>query len=406
MVQKCNICGKIASYFDINLGEWMCEECYKENYNKVNLDDYRNKVNCEECDEEIQNMLNTMENIIDDIMRHKMIKLDKRFNSTKFSNDIEEILKSMPKIDVESIAEGLNFGKTYRYNKDKLIYNLINSYKEKVLEKIYLFDDGALKAFKYFSKNNGVVTLTNSDRKYIKFVEYFMAIGILYPAKNEEKKAVLLMPSIVRDLLPNLNDFDCRLKIKNNSRIITLVSGMANVYGVLTINDVINKLNKFGFDNMEFKEKYEIINSASNYSVSYLIKEGYVFNCNIKYYKKLYEKIKSEGGSIEYREYSEKELLTFGNDNWLRNSKYGKEFITSFTNCFELDNEEIDDFLNQLYYIIQEDSLDNVLNEVRNMIVEEDGKEVGVNIIKEYICNLPIWDKKGKSIKEIEDKTI
>ena len=45
MVQKCNICGKIASYFDANLGEWLCEECYKKNYNKVNLNDYRNKVN-------------------------------------------------------------------------------------------------------------------------------------------------------------------------------------------------------------------------------------------------------------------------------------------------------------------------------------------------------------------------
>ena len=42
MVQKCNICGKIASYFDANLGEWLCEECYKKNYNKVNLNDYRN----------------------------------------------------------------------------------------------------------------------------------------------------------------------------------------------------------------------------------------------------------------------------------------------------------------------------------------------------------------------------
>lgn len=351
-------------------------------------------------------MLNAMENIIDDMMKNKMAKLDKRFNSTKFTNDIEEILKSMPRSDIESIAERLNFAKTYKYNKDKLIHNLISSYKERVLEKIYLFNDNALKAFKYFSKNDGITILNNSDHKYIRFMEYFMSIGILYPAKNEEKKAVLIMPSNVRDLLSDLNDFNFRLKVKNNSKIITLVSGMANVYGVLTINNVVNKLNKFGFDNMEFKEKYDVINSASNYSVSYVIKDGYAFNCNIKHYKKLYEKIESESKSIEYREYSEKELLTFGKDNWLRNSKYGKEFIINFTNCFELDNEEIDEFLNQLYYIIQEDSLDNLLDEVRDMIVEEDGKEVGVNIIKEYVCNLPIWYKKGKSINEIKGKSI
>ena len=81
------------------------------------------------------------ENIIDDMMKNKMAKLDKRFNSTKFTNDIEEILKSMPRSDIESIAERLNFAKTYKYNKDKLIHNVISSYKERVLEKIYLFND-------------------------------------------------------------------------------------------------------------------------------------------------------------------------------------------------------------------------------------------------------------------------
>ena len=86
-------------------------------------------------------MLNAMENIIDDMMKNKMAKLDKRFNSTKFTNDIEEILKSMPRSDIESIAERLNFAKTYKYNKDKLIHNVISSYKERVLEKIYLFND-------------------------------------------------------------------------------------------------------------------------------------------------------------------------------------------------------------------------------------------------------------------------
>ena len=285
-------------------------------------------------------------------------------------------------------------------------YFILDKKYSDVLEKLGLNTKEVLKKAQLpqdlFNRKSPVMTID----EYIRFMEYFMSIGILYPAKNEEKKAVLIMPSNVRDLLSDLNDFNFRLKVKNNSKIITLVSGMANVYGVLTINNVVNKLNKFGFDNMEFKEKYDVINSASNYSVSYVIKDGYVFNCNIKHYKKLYEKIESESKSIEYREYSEKELLTFGKDNWLRNSKYGKEFIINFTNCFELDNEEIDEFLNQLYYIIQEDSLDNLLDEVRDMIVEEDGKEVGVNIIKEYVCNLPIWYKKGKSINEIKGKSI
>ena len=108
------------------------------------------------------------------------------------------------------------------------------------------------------------------------------------------------MPSNVRDLLSDLNDFNFRLKVKNNSKIITLVSGMANVYGVLTINNVVNKLNKFGFDNMEFKEKYDVINSASNYSVSYVIKDMFliaILSIIKNYMKKL--KVKVNQLSIE-----------------------------------------------------------------------------------------------------------
>ena len=47
-----------------------------------------------------------------------------------------------------------------------------------------------------------------------------MSIGILYPAKNEEKKAVLIMPSNVRDLLSDLNDFNFRLKVKTILKLL------------------------------------------------------------------------------------------------------------------------------------------------------------------------------------------
>ena len=409
MSEKCNKCGKNAKYFDVKLGKWFCTDCYdeeRENCENVKLENLEDEYDNKECNGEIKDIMDVMEEIVDDIMKMKVKKLDARFRNTKYSNNLKEILSSMTKIDIKNIAVNLNYEKSYKYGKEELINLIMDSYHNKLLKKMYLFNDDLLKGFKYFSKNNGITILNDSNNEYLRFVEYFMSIGILYPSKNEEGKSVLIMPKVTRSLLSKINEFEYRLKIKNNSKIITLVNGMVNVYGVLTVNDVMKNLQNIGINDLDFKIIYETLNEACNYNDCYLIEEGYVFNYNIKYYKKLYKNIKSQENSIQYREYTQKELLNFGKENWLRNSKFGKEFIRNFTSYFEVDSDEIDAFLNQLYYIIQEESVENILDKARKMIVEEDGKEIAVKLIKDYICNLPIWCKKGKSINELKGKSV
>ena len=69
-----------------------------------------------------------------------------------------------------------------------------------------------------------------------------------------------------------------------------------------------------------------------------------------------------------------------------------------------MSEEEIDDFLKFLYAIAQEKSLDEILNEIKGMIQEEEAKEIGVDIIEKYVVNLPIWTNKGRCIKELKIK--
>ena len=38
------------------------------------------------------------------------------------------------------------------------------------------------------------------------------------------------------------------------------------------------------------------------------------------------------------------------------------------------------------------------------MIQEEEAKEIGVDIIEKYVVNVPIWSKKGRSMKEVKIK--
>ena len=69
-----------------------------------------------------------------------------------------------------------------------------------------------------------------------------------------------------------------------------------------------------------------------------------------------------------------------------------------------MSEEEVDEFLKFLYFIVQEKSLDEILSEIRGMIQEEEAKELGVDIIEKYVVNLPIWTNKGRCMKELKIK--
>ena len=69
-----------------------------------------------------------------------------------------------------------------------------------------------------------------------------------------------------------------------------------------------------------------------------------------------------------------------------------------------MSEEEVDEFLKFLYAIVQEKSLEEILNEIKEMIQEEEAKEIGLDIIEKYVVNVPIWSKKGRSMKEVKIK--
>ena len=210
------------------------------------------------------------------------------------------------------------------------------------------------------------------------------------------------MPSTTQGIVNKLDEFQFRLKIKNNTKIINLYKGMVRAYGLLEEYKIIEFVRQYLVEEYDYSYLLNLLRESANYTDEYLVEGVFVFNSNIDNYITLYNDINRKMKNKEYRKVSESDLLSLANSNWEIDNTYAKDFKQSFLSYFIMSEDEVDDFLRFLYVVVQEKNLDELLNEIGEMIQEEEAKEIGMDIIEKYVVNLPIWTNKGRCMKELK----
>ena len=404
MKQKCEKCGKDAIFFDVNLQLWLCEECVNKEYKSLDLEEFKQKNGEDKYNEELNNILIAMEKLCNSIRESNTKKIERQFKSTPYSRDLNELLSSITRERLSKIAEALDIKRVYKYKKQELKELILESYEKLILDKLQLLDEKALKALKKYYKNNGERIFNNiSDEDGI-YIDYFADIGAIFPTENNEGKKIFIMPTITEEIVKKLDDFQVRRKIKNNTKIISLYRGMVRAYGLLEEYQIIQFVKQYLNEEYDHEYLVNILRESSKYSDDYIVEGIFVFNSNIDNYVNLYNEINRKMKNKDYRKFSESELLSLAKSNWEVNNSYAKDFKRRFLNYFIMSEEEVDEFLKFLYAIVQEKSLEEILNEIKEMIQEEDAKEIGLDIIEKYVVNVPIWSKKGRSMKEVKIK--
>ena len=404
MKQKCEKCGKDAIFFDVNLQLWLCEECVNKEYKSLDLEEFKQKNGEDKYNEELNNILIAMEKLCNSIRESNTKKIERQFKSTPYSRDLNELLSSITRERLSKIAEALSIKRVYKYKKQELKELILESYEKLILDKLQLLDEKALKALKKYYKNNGERIFNNiSDEDGI-YIDYFADIGAIFPTENNEGKKIFIMPTVTEEIVKKLDDFQVRRKIKNNTKIISLYRGMVRAYGLLEEYQIIQFVKQYLNEEYDHEYLVNILRESSKYSDDYIVEGIFVFNSNIDNYVNLYNEINRKMKNKDYRKFSESELLSLAKSNWEVNNSYAKDFKRRFLNYFIMSEEEVDEFLKFLYAIVQEKSLEEILNEIKEMIQEEEAKEIGVDIIEKYVVNVPIWSKKGRSMKEVKIK--
>ena len=402
--EKCEKCGKDAIFFDANLQLWLCEDCVKREYKTFDLEEFIEKNDKDRYSEELNNILIAMEKLCNSISESNNRRIERQFKNKPYSKDLDKLLSAMTKERLGKIAETLGIRKVYKYKKQELKEMLLSSYKDLILEKFKLLDEKAFKSLRKYCKNNGERVIDNIPSNEAIYVDYFVELGAIFPFENKEGNKMFLMPTVTQELVKLLEDFQIRLKIKNNTKIINLYRGMIRAYGLLEVYKIIEFIKQYLVEEYDYQELVDILEESSKYSDEYIVEGAFVFNSNIDNSVSLYNDINRKMKNSDYRKFSEGELLSLSKSNWEVDNNYARDFKRRFLNYFIMSEEEIDEFLKFLYAIAQEKSLDEILNEIRGMIQEEEAKEIGVDIIEKYVVNVPIWTKKGRCIKELKIK--
>lgn len=355
----------------------------------------------DDVDYQFHQMMNAAKELYIDAMEKEFNKLERRFAKGVYSFELRKLLQSSTKDELKAIGQNFGLAQCYKYKKNDLIEVLLINYKEDVKRKINLLDKKTFDAFKRFTRNNGENKLENIEDKYSQYMYYFMANGIVFPSLNEKYEPVLLMPKNISNILEEVNEFQVNKTIRDNTKIISLYRGMVTAYGLMKIDTTVSMVKRYLDDTYDDKVLTDILKEASKYNSNYTIEGDFIVSNNIERWPILYSRIVNKSKDEEYKEFSEEELISLGEEKWLKNNKHTKKFINDLISYFDVEDDILNRTIEVLYLDIQERSVDEVIDEFVEMIQEKEIVPTIRNIVNKYITNLPIWVNKGKTINEV-----
>ena len=336
---------------------------------------------------------------------------EQAFLKGKYSFDLEELLKSNSKKQLNSLAESIKLKLPSNSKKDNIIEKYINEYESLIKNKLNMYHEDVYKILKMYIKNNGIMQISDiKPEKYIIKHAFLMDLGILFPTVKDERP-ILIMPDIMQNIVKKIDSLDFRRIIKANSKIMNIFLGMIKAYGVIYFDDVITLIKRYSIDIDESILIKMLDEGSFYYSDNYYAQidnNGKLIYINeeIGDYAEILEEIDNNS---DYKMISEEELISMSKEDYLIKTIDGKKFAWEFSSLFEADYEEISQNMNTLALDIQYRNIKEIFNDIFKAIEETleegDGLIIEDMVIK-FIKTIPLWKFKGETLNEREGKNV
>lgn len=347
---------------------------------------------------------------LQDTIIEEINELSKKFKKGICSTDFESQLKRLSKDELYEIGRNLSLKGYYKLKKDELRKLICDNYEEAIREKLNTFDEVRVKELMLFIKSGGIRKVERS--KQLNTFFYLESYGLIFPFADK-KNTFFIMPDITRDIVKEVTSaFIFRKKIKINSEIVILLKGMMEVYGIMSVDELINKLRMYGISESDSYLK-KVINEGDGINYSILNKK-YVVNGNIDNYN-IVEEVKKSKFKYDYKLFSKDEIEAMGNGEWIDCVDYAEEFYERFSEEFIIEKDTIADLINEMKVDVQVmdieaitqfmvNSIDDKCNDKAEVEELKEAKRMVKNLVEQFLENIPLWKYRGRSIKEIRVK--
>lgn len=412
---------------------------YKLNRNKPILDDCNSDYNeynndllnkllsyADSCDgnvtqHEIQNILdeeisNMYSRIFEETTNDYIDEIRKLFKKCIFSFDLETLLNGYTKPELKEISKTLNLKISSASRKSTYVQKLIEMYPEYIKNEIYKMDTHKYNILKNCINNNGILNISNNDilnnvQKNLDNYMFFAKKGIIFPSFHDDE-IIFVMPSAFQNIFNNVNTYEVKQKIKNNTEIINVFRGMIKAYGILSYDDTIMLLKKY-CNNFDEENIITILKENEHYYLDEydVIEEiNPITNDEIKLFSNYeiedYEEILSEiDNSLEYSYINKEKLISMADSDYLEKSSLGKKYIKELLNFFIIPKEYAIENMYSLVDAVQTTNLNEIIETSIQSIdceLEKEDQFAIEQIINKLLKNVPMWKFKGATINEIQ----
>ncbi|MDQ0257978.1 hypothetical protein J2S74_005441 [Evansella vedderi] len=345
-------------------------------------------------------MMNAMAGLKDLRKKQEEDQDKKHWSPIRVPFQLQEGLNQRTKQELDEIRRKLALKGVSMLKKADLIDLLVETLPHH-LEKICLqLDNGRFSLLSSIGNNGGHMKAPAMERHQI---EFFRKMGLIFTGTLDGKKIVAVPEELMNKIASLQNDPKVKAAVRRNTEWITLTHGLLYYYGTLSSSHLIEMVESYTKETVNFGEFYQVIETANAFYKGVSIDE--VGFSHVRVFDP--ERVKQEHekrSNIPYYAFSKDQLLKAGVPEFVDRNKSYLELVQFLTTNFEISKSDADRFVEECVYATKiGESPNNIMNYLAG-ILEFPNVEVVQSLgdkVIQLMNNTREWFLKGHTSTEL-----
>lgn len=313
---------------------------------------------------------------------------------------LHEGLSNYTKDELTEIRRNLNLKNVSQLKKAELISVLEEKIVDFLPKLSQLWDEERFKLMTRIVSQGGFVSGDDYDLEQL---TYFRNTGIFFTGTYNGKR-IIAIPEDLFGIINSLrNELKIRSIIKRNTEWINLSRGLLYYYGALKPSKLIDFLQSYLKEEVDFFEFYPILFEATVYREDIEFRYNYITHADVMDPIKV-ENEQNMRKDIPYYPFTKRQLFEASRVNFIDRNKHYNEFFNFLTQQFIIDKDDAEDIIDEIIFLLKNDASTNeIIQDVFERFEFKNEKAVQsfMDILFNFMNNTRQWILKGHTSNEV-----
>ncbi|ASK64491.1 hypothetical protein CFK37_19820 [Virgibacillus phasianinus] len=345
-------------------------------------------------------MKQTLDGLKDDRRKFEEEQFNKFWAEISVPLTLQNGLNKYTKNELGEIRKHLGIKNASNLKKADLAALLQERIPEHLENICFLFDTERFKMLTKIADKGGYISAPNLKDEQI---DYLRATGFLYTGTYNGEKIVAVPDELIETIRTLKNYLNLRASISRNTDWIKLSQGLLYYYGTLTATQLVEMVEEYTKEPIEFGAYLDVISEANAYRHEIYINEDGFSTGRILDPKRVKQEHQARSG-LDYYPFTKQQLLAAGEPEFVDRNKSYLNLVNFLVKNFEVDRSEADEMVEECVYATRiGDSPNNILTFLSYSLEFDNGDAVRALMDKvvDLMNNTREWFLKGYTSNEL-----